>query len=170
MPKRKKKRQQQHQPRQTQFPYDREPNGCVSPKRIGGDIAGPGGPHDVGGVIIDTTDVLLVEHVEVVSVNAVRNGQSQPAIFMKLDGRINRKADHARVGCALNDDGVAAIVCELLAIHDRIGVPALDALTRRMVAAHQNGVIDIARLVESITKALVVLADDPGMGDGPRIL
>ncbi|MFH9426391.1 hypothetical protein [Streptomyces sp. NPDC017529] len=89
------------------------------PRKSGGDIAGPGGPHDRDSVIIDTTDAVLLDHSTVTLMGSP--GNPTPYLAMLLEGRINRATDRARNLYLMNEDGAAALVTELLALAHRIG-------------------------------------------------
>lgn len=89
------------------------------PRKTGGDIAGPGGPHDRNAVILDTTDAVLLDHSTVTLVETPNH--TAPVLAMLLEGRINKTTDRARNLYLLNEDGAAAIVTELLALAHRIG-------------------------------------------------
>ncbi|MGW4270784.1 hypothetical protein ACWEGQ_00100 [Streptomyces seoulensis] len=89
------------------------------PRKSGGDIAGPGGPHDANSVIIDTTDAVLLDSSVVTLMGSPTN--PKPYLAMLLEGRINRTTDRARNLYLMNEDGAAALVTELLALAHRIG-------------------------------------------------
>ncbi|MEU3507639.1 hypothetical protein ABZ733_06885 [Streptomyces longwoodensis] len=88
------------------------------PRKTGGDIAGPGGPHDRNSVIVDTTNAVILDATTVTEVETV-NGT--PALAMLLEGRIARTTDRARNLYLLNEDGAAALATELIALAHRIG-------------------------------------------------
>lgn len=132
-----------------------QPTGVANPRTLGGDIAGPGGSRDRGAVFLDTTDAVLLESTNVATVDAVRQGAlAEPVIFMTLDGRINKRADRARVGFLFGPDGAAAIVTELLAIADRFGAELLDDVTRRLTELHQGKHVDLHFLRAAIDNAI----------------
>lgn len=85
----------------------------TDPRKIPGGIAGPGGPHDRGGVVIDTRHAVLLETVDVSTLDEAN------AIAMSLGGRINRSKDRANVLFLFGTDGAAAIVTELIALMGR---------------------------------------------------
>ena len=89
------------------------------PRKSGGDIAGPGGPHDRDSVIIDPTNAVLLDHSTVSLVGSP--GEPRPYLAVLLEGRINRTTDRARNLYLMNEDGAAALVSELLALAHRIG-------------------------------------------------
>lgn len=88
------------------------------PRRTGGDIAGPGGPHDRNSVIIDTTNAVILDASTVSQVETL-NGT--PGLAMLLEGRIAQTTDRARNLYLMNEDGAAALVTELMALAHRIG-------------------------------------------------
>ena|SRR5689334_1550614 len=88
------------------------------PRKTGGDIAGPGGPHDRNAVILDTTDAVLLDHSNVC---LMETAGGSVVLAMLLEGRINKTTDRARNLYLLNEDGAAALVTELLALAHRIG-------------------------------------------------
>lgn len=88
------------------------------PRKTGGDIAGPGGPHDHNAVIIDTTDAVLLDSNDVC---LMETSGGNVVLAMLLEGRINKTTDRARNLYLMNEDGAAALVTELLALAHRIG-------------------------------------------------
>ena len=88
------------------------------PRKTGGDIAGPGGPHDRNSVIVDTTNAVLLDATTVTEVETLSGA---PALAMLLEGRIARTSDRARNLYLMNEDGAAALVTELLALAHRMG-------------------------------------------------
>ncbi|MFI1701990.1 hypothetical protein ACH419_39420 [Streptomyces bobili] len=88
------------------------------PRKTGGDIAGPGGPHDRNSVIVDTTNAVILDATTVTEVETLTG---TPALAMLLEGRIARSTDRARNLYLLNEDGAAALVTELLALAHRMG-------------------------------------------------
>ncbi|RPE40239.1 hypothetical protein EDD90_3275 [Streptomyces sp. Ag109_O5-1] len=99
------------------------------PRKTGGDIAGPGGPHDRNSVIIDTTNAVLLDNSNVC---LVETANGSVAMAMLLEGRINKTTDRARNLYLLNGDGAAAIITELLALAHRIGPEFGDRLMARI--------------------------------------
>jgi hypothetical protein len=89
------------------------------PRKSGGDIAGPGGPHDANSVIIDTTDAVLLDHSTVTLMGTP--GDPKPYLAVLLEGRINKTPERARNLYLMNEDGAAALVTELIALAHRIG-------------------------------------------------
>ena len=100
----------------------RKPVHSSDPRRLPGDIAGPGGPHDVGGVIVDTRRAILLEECVVSTVDELGARGQQSALAMLLSGRINQTQDRARVLFLFGTDGAAAIITELMALFGRAGV------------------------------------------------
>ncbi|MFE7236118.1 hypothetical protein ACFVAF_37000 [Streptomyces sp. NPDC057596] len=88
------------------------------PRKSGGDIAGPGGPHDRNSVIVDTTNAVILDASTVTQVETLTG---TPALAMLLEGRINKTTERARNLYLMNEDGAAALVTELIALAHRIG-------------------------------------------------
>jgi hypothetical protein len=88
------------------------------PRKSGGDIAGPGGPHDRNSVIVDTTNAVILDAATVTEVETI---SGQPGLAMLLEGRIARTPERARNLYLMNEDGAAAVVTELLALAHRMG-------------------------------------------------
>ena len=88
------------------------------PRKTGGDIAGPGGPHDANSAIVDTTDAVLLDSSDVC---LMETGGGEVVLSMLLEGRINKTTDRARNLYLMNEDGAAALVTELIALAHRIG-------------------------------------------------
>lgn len=89
------------------------------PRKSAGDIAGPGGPHDLNAAVIDTTNAVLLDSSDVCLVGSPGNPKSYLAVL--LEGRINKTTDRARNLYLMNEDGAAALVTELMALAHRIG-------------------------------------------------
>jgi hypothetical protein len=99
-----------------------------------GGIAGPGGPHDRGAVVVDTTNAVLLDHCDVALVDGAG------IVAMSLAGRINRSADRAKVLFLFDTDGAAAIITELLGLMGRAGAEGFLAdLDARMAALASAG-------------------------------
>lgn len=98
------------------------------PRVLGGDIAGPGGPHEVDGVVVDTRRAVLLDRQEVSLVEA-RAGEQ--AVALLLEGRINRTRERARVLFLTNADGIAALLTEVVALASR-AEPLLPELRERV--------------------------------------
>ncbi|MGS2592066.1 hypothetical protein [Streptomyces hebeiensis] len=99
------------------------------PRKTGGDIVGPGGPHDRHGVILDDRTAVLLDHTTVTLVET-RGGQT--VLAMLLEGRINKTTERARNLYLMNEDGAAALVTELLALAHRIGPEFGERFTDRL--------------------------------------
>lgn len=99
------------------------------PRKTGGDIAGPGGPHDRNAVIIDTTGAVLLDSSDVC---LMETAGGSVVMAMLLEGRINKTTDRARNLYLLNGDGAAAIITELLALAHRIGPEFGERFTARI--------------------------------------
>ncbi|WP_030757698.1 hypothetical protein [Streptomyces sp. NRRL F-5135] len=99
------------------------------PRKTGGDIVGPGGPHDRHGVILDDWGAVLLDHSTVTLVET-RGGQTVLALL--LEGRVNKSPDRARNLYLMNEDGAAALVTELIALAHRIGPEFGQRFTKRI--------------------------------------
>lgn len=100
------------------------------PRKSGGDIAGPGGPHNADSVIIDATNAVLLDHSTVSLVGSP--GNPKPYLAVLLEGRINKTTDRARNLYLMNEDGAAALVTELIALAHRIGPDFGQRFTARL--------------------------------------
>jgi len=89
------------------------------PRKIPGGMAGPGGPHDRSGVILDARHAVIMETVDVSTIDPEAGGRGQAAIALVLGGRINQTKDRASVLFIFGTDGAAAILTELLALLGR---------------------------------------------------
>ena len=113
-----------------------QPSGVADPRRLGGSIAGPGGSRDRGAVVIDMTDAVLLDGVDVATVDTVRAGEmAGQAIFATLSGRVNKSTDRVAVGFAFGPAG-------------------LDDLTRRLTELHQGKHVDLHFLRAAIDLAI----------------
>jgi hypothetical protein len=99
------------------------------PRKSGGDIAGPGGPHDRNAVILDATNAVLLDHSDVCLMETTGGST---VLAMLLEGRINKTPERARNLYLLNEDGAAALVSELIALAHRIGPEFGHRLTARI--------------------------------------
>lgn len=132
-----------------------QPTGIADPAMLGGSMAGPGGSRDRFGVVIDPTDAVIMESVDVTKVEAVRSGAfGGPVTFMTLGGRVNKTTRQVSVGYFFGTDGAAAIITELLGLADRDGAEFLDDLTRRLTDLHQGRHVDLHFLRAAIDNAI----------------
>lgn len=120
----------------------------TDPRDLGGDIAGPSGPHDRGSVVLDTSKAVLLQDVTVSTIDPERGGRGQLYLALMLAGRINQTPDDARVLFIMNTDGAAAIVTQLLALLARakekpevIG-PFIADLRRRLDELDAEGALE----------------------------
>jgi hypothetical protein len=95
----------------------------TDPRRIPGSMAGPGGPHDRSGVILDARHAVLLETVDVSTLDP-ETTRGQAALALVLAGRINQSRDKASVLFLFGTDGAAAIVTQLIAVIGRAAGPA----------------------------------------------
>jgi hypothetical protein len=116
----------------------------TDPRNLRGDMAGPGGPHDLGGVVLDARRALLLETIDVSTVE-LRSGRSGPSgLAMLLGGRINRSQDRAQLLFLFGTDGAAAIITQLIALIGRASGPEVQAefvaeVMRRMAELDAGG-------------------------------
>lgn len=101
-------------------------SGYTDPRDLGGDISGPGGPHDKGGVVVDARRALIVDYQEVVQIDNPSDGRQ--AVGLLLKGRINQSPDRASVLCLGTLDFSAALITECFGLAQRMG--QLDELER----------------------------------------
>lgn len=92
----------------------------TDPRRAGGDVAGPGGPHDKDGVIVDTRRAVLLDHT-----HASALLEHDPMLIaVMLDGRINRVEERAKILYLMDLDGAASLVAEVVSLAGRLPDPA----------------------------------------------
>lgn len=92
-------------------------------RSLGGSIAGPGGPYDEGGVVIDTQNAVILEACEVSIVGGIRDGvfDPKPISALVLRGRINKTPERVQALYLMNEDGAAGIVTQLIGLASRAG-------------------------------------------------
>lgn len=94
----------------------------TDPRGLGGEISGPGGPHDKNAVVVDLSHAVLVDTQEVALVALGRDGDwTEKGLALRLEGRINKTQDRAAIMFLLNGDGAAALVTELVGLARREG-------------------------------------------------
>ena len=103
---------------------------ATDPRPLKGSIAGPGGPHDRHGVVLDATNAVLLDSVHVSAVQTARGSVRDDAIALQLAGRVNKSRDRVEVLFLFDVDGAAAIVTELLALANRMDAGELASLIR----------------------------------------
>lgn len=89
------------------------------PRRLGGDIAGPGGPRDKDAVIVDTRNAVILDGTDVSLVETWHGDERGHAIALLMRGRINKTSERTQVLYLMNEDGVAGIITELAALAAR---------------------------------------------------
>jgi hypothetical protein len=94
----------------------------TDPRELGGDIAGPGGPFEHGGVLLDASKAIHVDFQEVCKIDAEHGARGQLAFALLVEGRINQTQDRAKVMCIESLDGLAALVTEINGVAERAGV------------------------------------------------
>lgn len=116
----------------------------TDPRRAGGTIAGPGGPHERHGVVIDTTDAILLDSCTVAVVEPFKDGErisDKPWWVLNLAGRINKRQERADIAYLFDADGAAAIITELIALAARQGEQV-----------HADLMVGIARRTQQLAK------------------
>lgn len=91
----------------------------TDPRDLGGDVSGPGGPFDKGGVVIDSRRAILQDYLEVVKVDNPSDGRE--VVGVMVAGRINRSTDRARILVLGDLDMAAAFIAELHGLAERMG-------------------------------------------------
>lgn len=95
------------------------PESTDDPRGLGGNIAGPGGPHDRNSVVMDTSNSVILDEVDAAIMHNGSDGQD--FITLLLQGRVNRSADRTRILYIMDEDGAAALSTELDALMRRAG-------------------------------------------------
>lgn len=111
------------------------PKPTNDPRRLRGGMAGPGGPHDIGGVVLDARNAVILETVDVSTIDPERGGRGQSALAMVLGGRVNQTKERVSLLFIFGSDGAAAIVTELIALYGRAtgdGQAFIDDVMARM--------------------------------------
>lgn len=91
----------------------------TDPRILGGEIAGPGGPHDHGQSVVDTSRAMLMDALNVVKLDNPSDGREMVA--MLIEGRINQSADRAKVMVLGDLDMLAAFITEAHGLANRMG-------------------------------------------------
>jgi hypothetical protein len=100
-----------------------------------GKISGPGGPYDRDQVVVDTTDAILMDTVEVAVVGMIREGKMDEVVLaLELEGRVNKSKRREDNLYLFDADGAAAIISELLGVAHRIGPEFYTLLHERLEA------------------------------------
>lgn len=105
-------------------------------------MAGPGGPHDISGVVLDASNAILLETVDVSTIDPEHGARGQHALALVLGGRINQTQQRASVLFVFGTDGAAAIVTELVALYGRAAgdpTPFIDDVLARIKALADDG-------------------------------
>lgn len=132
-----------------------QPTGIANPRNLGGSISLFGNPREQSTSLLDMTDSVHLEATTVCTVDVVRSGElNEQAIFMTMEGRINKKPDKVSVGFIFGPDGAAAIITELLSLVDRFGAELLYDVTTRLTKLHQDKNVDLYFLKAAIDLVL----------------
>ena len=109
----------------------------TDPRKLGGSISGPGGPHDEDAVVIDTENAVLLDATDVAVVGAVRDKRlAELSLALWMQGRINKTDERASVLYLFDADGAAALVTELIGLAARadFGDEFMELVKQRMDA------------------------------------
>lgn len=138
------------------------PAGNTDPRELSSfRMSGPGGPHDRNGVIIDPTNMVLSEGMEVCVMDTVRQGSLDGQVtYLQIHGRINRSQDRVSLGFALSTDAVAGLITELLSLSFRDSTSMLDDVTRRLTSLHQDKNVDLYWLKAAIENAITAQEEE----------
>jgi hypothetical protein len=98
------------------------------PRPLGGGIAGPGGPYDRDGVVVDTRNAVILDTSNVAMATNPSDGRRVVAVL--LGGKINQSVQRTDVLFLTGADGAAAICTELIAIARREGGSYMNEFTR----------------------------------------
>lgn len=93
----------------------------TDPRRAGGGIAGPGGPHEHSTVVLDTRRAVLMETVNVAQIDNPSDGRR--FVGLELGGRINQSSERANILYLFDADGAAALVTQLVGLAARSDAP-----------------------------------------------
>ena len=85
-----------------------------------------------GDAIIDTTNAVLLDHVDVAIVGMLRPTGAETVIALDLGGRVNNTTVNRSRLYLLNADGAAAIISELLGVAGRADPGFLELLLDRI--------------------------------------
>lgn len=93
------------------------------PRKLGGDIVGPGGPYDRDSVLIDVTNSVLLQSVTTSLVGLGRLGDEnmEEAIAILMEGKVNKSSDYAKVLFVTNVEGSAQLIANLFSLASRGG-------------------------------------------------
>jgi len=83
-------------------------------------IAGPGGPHDRNGVVVDATGAVLLESIDTCTI-AVNGDETQHAVALDLSGRINKTTERSSVLYLFGLDTAALLAADLIGVCARAG-------------------------------------------------
>jgi hypothetical protein len=101
------------------------------PRLLGGAMAGPGGPFDHGGTVLDASRAILVDSQEVCKVDRERGARGQEMFAFLFEGRINQSPDRARVMLFGDVDFMAAVITECHGVAERAGADCQRRLHER---------------------------------------
>jgi hypothetical protein len=95
----------------------------TDPRKLGGAIAGPGGPFDFGENVIDASQALIVDTQDIAKVDPEQGARGQEEVFVVMfSGRINQTPDRASVMLMGDTDFLAATITEMHGVAERAGL------------------------------------------------
>ena len=115
------------------------------PTKLKGGFAGPGGPHDRSGIIIDASNAVLLEAASFAKADDLGESGGPPVVAMLLSGRVFRREAQADVLFLMDFDGVATLLTEIYALIGRMGSDALALkadVEQRMDRMMKEGLLD----------------------------
>jgi hypothetical protein len=92
------------------------------PRELGAAMAGPGGPFDMGGVVIDASRALIVDYQDIAKIDPEQGARGQEAFACTFSGRINQTPDRASVMLLGDIDFMAATITEMHGVAERAGL------------------------------------------------
>jgi hypothetical protein len=92
----------------------------TDPRKLGGDIAGPGGPFDEHGVVVDTRRAILMDTLGIVKLDNP-DDEGELVVGVLIEGKINQSDDRASVLVLGDLDMLAAFITEAHDLANRMG-------------------------------------------------
>ena len=88
----------------------------------GGNYAGPGGPDDMHGIVVEMTNAVLLDGTSAMVIHVQRGTEQSDNFGIVLEGRINQTQDRARVLYLTDLDGVVSVARQMHSLAIRAGV------------------------------------------------
>lgn len=93
----------------------------VDPREMGGDMPGPGGSFDRGGVVVDTRNAILVDNTWFAHVDDWSHLNPDGVYAILVEGRINRTTDRAKVMIIGDIDYLGTLIANIHGVAARMG-------------------------------------------------